>query len=241
MKEVAAEKIRNAIEDLLNDKKTLVKILSIILILLLAGILRLHSSNAANISIEQNGAETAQEAEDTEAPADDGDAEFSDTEDTVSTEIIYVDIGGAVEEPGVYQVAAGTRLFEVVAMAGGLTDKADIDSVNQAAFVEDGAKVIIPKKGSKNKTSSEDASSISSSSASVSENTISDYSQPSGLININTAAKEELTTLSGIGDVIAERIIEYRSTKPFKTKEDIKSVKGIGDAIYSKIKDSITC
>ena len=60
-------------------------------------------------------------------------------------------------------------------------------------------------------------------------------------VNINYAGKDELKTLNGIGDVTAEKIIEYRKSNRFKKKEDIKAVKGIGDAIYEKIKDSITC
>ena len=62
----------------------------------------------------------------------------------------------------------------------------------------------------------------------------------SGLININTASADELKTLSGIGDVTAEKIIEYRSSTAFKSKEDIMSVDGIGSKTYEKIKDDIT-
>ena len=242
MKDIAADKLRSIIEDLLKDKKTLVKILSIIVILLLAGILRIHGAKTADVKIEQTGAE--EEASSSYMEDEGGSKDQEGLSGALDQDIIYVDIGGAVEEPGVYQVASGTRLFEVVAMAGGLTDKADTDSVNQAAYVEDGAKVIIPRKGSKSKESSAEALAASDAdSGSGSADAVSSYSgsPPSGLININIAAKEELTTLSGIGDIIAERIIEYRRSKPFRNKEDIKSVKGIGDAVYSKIKDSITC
>ena len=62
----------------------------------------------------------------------------------------------------------------------------------------------------------------------------------SGTININTATADELKTLSGIGDVMAERIISYRSSAAFKSKEDIMSVDGIGSKTYEKIKDDIT-
>jgi competence protein ComEA len=139
-----------------------------------------------------------------------------------------VDIGGAVEEPGVYQVAKDTRLYEVIEMAGGLTENADTDSVNRASCVEDGQKIIIPVKGSVDR-----------------EGTVSVYpdtpaSSGSGLININTASSDELKTLSGIGDAIADRIIQYRSSHSFKSKEDIMSVDGIGSKTYDKIKDRIT-
>ena len=137
-----------------------------------------------------------------------------------------MDIGGAVEEPGVYEVAKDTRLFEVIEMAGGLSEDADPDHVNRASFVEDGQKIIIPVKGSEY----------------TDDGTAAAFSPEadSGLININTASADELKTLSGIGDVTAEKIIEYRSSTAFKSKEDIMSVDGIGSKTYEKIKDDIT-
>jgi competence protein ComEA len=112
-------------------------------------------------------------------------------------------------------------------MAGGLTEDADADRVNRASFVEDGQKIIIPEKGS------EIAGDLTSASAAPADS-------GNGLININTATADELKTLSGIGDVTAEKIIEYRSSKSFKSKEDIMSVDGIGSKTYEKIKDRIT-
>ena len=112
-------------------------------------------------------------------------------------------------------------------MAGGLSEDADADHVNQASFVEDGQKIIIPVKGS------DAVNDLLSGSA--------EYTgEDSRLININTAAADELKTLSGIGDTMAQRIIEYRSQRAFKSKEDIMSVDGIGSKTYEKIKDSIT-
>ena len=150
------------------------------------------------------------------------------TEESVThTQTIFVDISGAVEKPGVYEVSNDTRLFEVIEMAGGLSEDADADHVNQASFVEDGQKIIIPVKGS------DAVNDLLSGSA--------EYTgEDSGLININTAAADELKTLSGIGDTMAQRIIEYRSQRAFKSKEDIMSVDGIGSKTYEKIKDSIT-
>lgn len=220
MKEIAADKIRSFFEDLVRDKKTLVKVLSIVLILMLAAVLRIHGAKTAAVTVkaaEKAETETAEETDPDEAEAEG------------TGRIIFVDISGGVSNPGVYQVAEGTRLFEVVSMAGGLAENADINSVNQASFVEDGEKIIIPLAGE-----AADAAPQAQTSASADLSSLM-------LININTAAKEELTTLNGIGDVMAERIIEYRSSKKFKNKEDIKEVKGIGDGIYEKIKDSITC
>ena len=205
-------KIKDALESTLSDRKTLFKMLSIILILLIAVILRIHDSDKADISIE-----SAEPSEETE---------YSE-ESSVQPQVIFVDISGAVEKPGVYEVSEETRLFEVIEMAGGLSEDADADHVNQASFVEDGQKIIIPVKGS------EAAGDLSSETAGVTV-------EGSGYININTASADELKTLNGIGDAMAERIIEYRSQRAFKSKEDIMSVDGIGSKTYDKIKDRIT-
>ena len=207
-------KLKDALEGILSDRKTLIKIFSVVLILLAALVLRIHDENKADITIE-----TADAAEETEYS---GESE----ESSVQPQVIFVDIGGAVEEPGVYEVAKDTRLFEVIEMAGGLSEDADPDHVNRASFVEDGQKIIIPVKGSEY----------------TDERTAAAFSPEadSGLININTASADELKTLSGIGDVTAEKIIEYRSSTAFKSKEDIMSVDGIGSKTYEKIKDDIT-
>ena len=203
-------KLKNAFEDIIGDKKTIIKFISIVLILLLAVILRIHDERKADITIES--ADTAEELEYSE-------------ENSVQAQTVFVDIGGAVVNPGVYQVPKDTRLFQVIEMAGGLSEDADTDHVNRASFVEDGQKIIIPVKGSEN-TGDMTASEVSG-------------NTEAGLININYASADELKTLNGIGDVMAERIIEYRSSKPFKSKEDIMSVDGIGSKTYEKIKDHI--
>ena len=205
-------KLKDAFEGILGDKKTLIRILSVALILAAALILRIHDEGKADITIETS-----------DAPA-----ETEYTEDIGTQEQpIFVDIGGAVEKPGVYQVSNDTRLFEVIEMAGGLSEEADTDRVNRASFVEDGQKIIIPVKGNEN------------SDVLISGNTAYTASDD-GLININTASADELRTLTGIGEVTAEKIIEYRSSKTFKSKEDIMLVDGIGEKTYEKIKDRIT-
>ena len=222
MESDVVKKIKDAFEDILADKKTLIKILSVVLILLAALILRIHDEGKADITIET--ADTAAETEYSE----NGKETSEDSNNSTSSQI-FVDIGGAVKKPGVYQVSDDTRLFQVIEMAGGLTENADADHVNRASFVEDGQKIIIPVKGSE----------ISNDSVPASEYTDPQV-QDDDLININTASADELKTLTGVGDVTAEKIIEYRSTKAFKSKEDIMSVNGIGSKIYEKIKDRIT-
>ncbi|MFA9423996.1 MAG: ComEA family DNA-binding protein, partial [Sedimentibacter sp.] len=106
--------------------------------------------------------------------------------------------------------------------AGGLKETAECKTLNRARKLVDGEKIYILEQG---------------------ENTevISLYNQENkGKININTASKEMLMSLYGIGEVYAGKIIEYRSTKQFTTIEDIKKIEGIGDKTFDKIKDSIT-
>lgn len=207
-----ADRLKDAFEDALSNKKRLIRILSVVLILLAAIVLRLYDSNKADVIIESP--DTAEESE------------YADG-NTAPEQSIFVDIGGEVEDPGVYEVSKDTRLFQVIEMAGGLTENADADHVNRASFVEDGQKIVIPVKGSANAGGDPPASEASS------------YAD-SGLININTATADELKTLNGIGDVMAGRIIEYRSSRAFKNIEDIMSVDGIGSRTYEKIKDHIT-
>ena len=188
-------KAKSYSKELFRNKQKLIKILSIAVILALAMVLKLSNTETEEISIESA-------------------AKVADADE------YYIDIGGAVVKPGVYKVAAGTRLFEVVEMAGGLRTDADTNTVNQAAIVEDGAKIIIPiaYDGSDETAGNQDSS----------------------LVNINIADKSQLCTLPGIGDVIADRIIEYRASNRFTKKEDLMSVKGIGNSIYDEIENSIT-
>lgn len=208
-------KIKDALEGIIGDRKTVIKILSVVLILLIALVMRIHDQNKSDITIVTEAEEAAEEQDAAEDSA-------------VQSQVLFVDIGGAVNKPGVYEVSKDTRLFEVIEMAGGLSEDADTDHVNRASFVEDGQKIIIPYKGEAGITSD----------MAQSGNTA--YGSADGLININTASAEELQELPGIGEVMAERIIEYRSSNTFKIKEDIMSVDGIGSRTYEKIKDRIT-
>ena len=127
---------------------------------------------------------------------------------------VYVDVKGEVLNPGVYRVSDKCRIFQVLEIAGGLSENSDTTSVNLAAKVVDEQIIRIPKK----------------------EELVT-----STIININTATASELDLLPGIGYTTATNIIDYRTNIGlFKTKEEIKLVSGIGDAIYEQIKDLIT-
>ncbi|MDE7268631.1 MAG: helix-hairpin-helix domain-containing protein [Lachnospiraceae bacterium] len=141
---------------------------------------------------------------------------------------IYVYVCGAVENPDVYQVAAESRLFEVIEMAGGFTEEADRAYLNLARNVTDGEQIVVY-------TMEETANKMTP----VSENEITQSS--SGLVNINRASLTELTGISGIGEGRAKAIIDYREKHgSFGSIEEIKKVDGIKDGLFSKIKDYIT-
>jgi competence protein ComEA len=144
----------------------------------------------------------------------------SDITEEVNAEI-YIDIGGAVKNPGVYKVSSGARLFNIIEMAGGLNDDADITTINRAMIVNDGDKVRIPKVGE------------------VSEG--ADMANANGMININIASTSDLEELPGVGPVTAETIIEYREkNNGFNSVEELMNISGIGVVTFNKVKDSIT-
>jgi len=134
------------------------------------------------------------------------------------SEYIYVDIDGAVNNPGVYTLLEGSRVIDAINMAGGLKEGAYTQNVNKARKLTDGEKIYIPSEGDM------DAENL----------------QTNSLININTAPAELLMTLPGIGEVYAKRIIEYRNNKRFNSIEEIKNIQGIGDKTFEKLKDLIT-
>ncbi|MGB5824523.1 MAG: helix-hairpin-helix domain-containing protein [Proteocatella sp.] len=147
-------------------------------------------------------------------------------------EVIFVDIAGEVENPSVVEVDGGERLQKAVELAGGLTDFADRDAVNLAQKLIDGAQYIIPSKGEKLVINYQEGIGFS-------EDKDAGRSD-SGKLNINTASKEQLMELSGVGAVISQRILDYRNENgQFKAIEDLKDVSGIGDKKFNDIKNSI--
>lgn len=145
---------------------------------------------------------------------------------------IIVHISGQVYQPGIYRLFSGDRVIDVVNLAGGLTKEADLDKINLARKISDEDKIYIPKIG-------EDIN-VNSNNSSPEFIESKDDLNSTSKININTCSKEELVSLPGIGDVLADRIIEYRNKTKFNEIEDIKKVAGIGDAKFNSIKDLIT-
>lgn len=150
-------------------------------------------------------------------------------------EEIVIHIAGEVKKPGIIRVKEGARIADIIEEAGGLKEEADITKINLAYWVEDGQKIIIPKKGEE----IEEYITDKSGSPQQQEETKNNIGG-NKTININKASIEDLQNLPGIGEQTAQKIIEYRKANgEFKQPQDIKNVSGIGDAKYEKIKEQI--
>ena len=176
-------------------------------------------------------------------------------DESQSSDIIKynIDIKGAVNNPGVYQLDSNLTVNDVINIAGGLTKDADTSIINLAKKITDEMVIIVyTKEEVKNsnivdtviKTVEKECVCPNIQNDGCLNNEITDTitnKSESNLININTATIEELQTISGIGETKAKKIIEYRNTVgKFKSIEDIKNVEGIGDTLYETIKIYIT-
>jgi competence protein ComEA len=144
---------------------------------------------------------------------------------TSSPALLIVDVAGAVRTPGVYEFAEGERVVDAIERAGGPRPKADLSLLNLAAPLVDGTQILVPKIGPAVTGVPGEIAPGSS----------------GGLININTASATELETLSGIGEVLAATIVEYRTQNgPFTSVDELLDVSGIGPATLEEIRDQVT-
>jgi competence protein ComEA len=131
--------------------------------------------------------------------------------ESVQSQQGYVHISGAIANPGVYPITPGMRLFEVIAIAGGFSSKADQSSVNLARTVTDGEQILIAAGGA--------------------------VSKSDGLVSLNRASSSDLDKLPGIGPTLAARIIDWReANNGFQAIEDLRKVGGIGDKLFAGLK-----
>ena len=154
--------------------------------------------------------------------------EDSQKQENSEVKMLYIYVCGCVNKPGVYTLPEGSRVFDLFTLAGGLTEDAAMDYWNQARLLTDGEMIYVPSKDeAKNHTQDGESSNKM-------EN------DKSNKVNINTAKKEELMTLPGIGETKALAIIAYRQENgPFSSVEELKEVEGIKEAVFSKVKDLI--
>lgn len=230
---------------IMQDTKLLVKVIAGVLLLMIAFAFYLLKDETgdgdADIAVvPENGSGSGQtEERDTGGSLQAaGSPNGRSTDAAVKAEImILVDVGGAVVNPSVVTLPEGSRVFEAVAKAGGLTDDADTGSINQAEILSDGQKIYIPTKKELEELQSGAQTSGFPYHPGYGQ---LNQSQPK-LININTADSETLQQLSGVGPATAEKIINYRNENgKFRSAEEIKNVSGIGDKTFEKFKDKIT-
>ncbi|WP_313541749.1 helix-hairpin-helix domain-containing protein [Leifsonia aquatica] len=155
-------------------------------------------------------------AEVTSAQPDDGGGE------------LFVHVSGAVVSPGLVTLAAGARVVDAIAAAGGLAPDGDPAGVNLARLVSDGEQLVVPKEGEV-----PPAAPTGSGGGSGAAGT--------GLVNINTAGQAELETLPRIGPALAQRILDWRAANGrFGAPTDLLKVAGIGDKVFDGLKDRVS-
>lgn len=138
-----------------------------------------------------------------------------------------VHVAGAVARPGVYRLPAGARVRDAVRRAGGATARGDADAINLAAQVQDGAQIVVPRRGA-------------AAAAAGSPGTAAPDAAPAAPVNLNSATLEQLDTLDGIGPVTAQAIIAWRTEHGgFRTVDDLGQVSGIGPKTLEALRDHV--
>ena len=151
-------------------------------------------------------------------------ASASPAQGTAPANTIVVDVVGAVRKPGVYNFPQGARVIDAVRAAGGFAQGAESQAINLARPLVDGEQVVVPKKG-------EAPSAAAGASA----------QQPGGKVNINSATESDFENLPGIGPVLAQKIVDYRSQHgPFRSIQDLMKVTGIGQKKFDSLQAYIT-
>ena len=142
-----------------------------------------------------------------------------------SPEVVVVDVAGWVRRPGVYEFTEGARVIDAIDAAGGARPGALLQTLNLAAPLADGTQILVPREGQEG----------------VAPPPVTGGAVAGGLINVNTAAATELEELPGVGEVIAQAIVDYRTENgPFTTVDQLIDVSGIGDATLENIRDLVT-
>lgn len=150
---------------------------------------------------------------------------------------MQVYVSGAVARPGLYELKAGTRAKDAVEAAGGMTSSANATKVNLAKRLKDGTQVNVPELSAKQLREQMQVGGGNSVKASVTgESSTNVAIQAQGKVHLNSASLEELRTLPGVGQVTAQKIVDYRASHSFVRLEDLMQVKGIGAAKFAKMR-----
>jgi competence protein ComEA len=179
-------------------------------------------------------------------------------EQVKATEKIIIDIRGAINKPGLYEIEPGSRLNSLIDLAGGLTRNADLDQINLAERLKDGSKIVIPAIAVQIRsfTAPQNSATLPRTNAPNAETSAPFEPQPNTtnppeefqntnsqpkpepkIISVNSATVADFDTLPGIGPVVANRIIDYRTQAGgFKSIDELELVRGIGPKLMDKIR-----
>ena len=224
---------------ILNNKAKLIKYATGLLIFIIALGVFIGNQGAGTPVLLEETSDTVTTA----AITGETEAESS-AADTDLPALIVVDVCGAVKSPGVIIIPAGSRVYEAIAICGGVASDSDVERINQATVLEDGDQLYIPRKNEKSQTDLGSASGSLGNPSAIgvirSTGSTGGANKP-GLININTANSTKLQELNGVGPSTAAKIIEYREQSGgFEKIEDLMEVKGIGTKTFEKLKPYIT-
>jgi competence protein ComEA len=148
---------------------------------------------------------------------------------TTTTTVVVVHVAGAVARPGLYRLAAGSRVADAIELAGGPRPRADLDRLNLAARLVDGQRVAVSRRGEPAPPGP-----VESGPAAV------DAGSPAGPVDLNTAGTAELETLPGVGPATARKILEERSRRGgFRSVRDLLGVPGIGERRFAELQDRV--
>ena len=142
---------------------------------------------------------------------------------------LVIHVAGAVRRPGVYRLANGARVDDAVARAGGATRRAELGGLNLAAKLEDGRQVLVPERARQARGATATAAATAPEPA------------PGQPLNLNTATLEQLDTLSGIGPLTAQKILDFREERGgFGSIEELGEIPGIGDVRLASLREELT-
>ena len=177
------------------------------------------------------------------APVENSEIKVEQPEQIAVDREVKVYVCGAVRTPDVYCLNPDMRIADAVDAAGGFTENAGISYINLAAMISDGQKIYIPTVSEIEEALSEGG--VSTATVNITTNTPgviteNDQGNADGLVDINSADRDTLMTLPGIGQSKADKIIAYREANGgFSSIEDIMLVAGIKEGLYNKVKDKI--
>lgn len=198
------------------------KILAAMLVFLLCGCNHRDTEYKLSDSTGGSTAETVSENQ----------KEMDEAQESAPEETVQVYICGAVASPGVYTLPGGSRVVQAVEAAGGFLPDAEEKILNLARKIEDGEQITVWTR--------EEAENMEITETPQQNTGGTEQASGSGKVNLNTAGKEELMTLSGIGESRADAIIAYREANgPFGSIEEIMNIEGIKEKMFEKIRGSI--